>query len=272
MICLLDMDVLRYRIGFACEYELFWYSNMEEPVRGIKAWKQYREDHPEDNARDVFTDKVIEPVEYCLHSCKMQIEHILTRCKTNKLQGFMTGKGNFREEIATIKPYKGNRPDRKPVHYDALTEYLTRTWKGITVDGIEADDALAMHQSGTTCIASIDKDLHQIPKKHYDFYHDKRFVISEAEADRNLYAQIIAGDSTDNIGGVPRVGLKTAYKLLRNSSSIEYYAKTALEQYQRAFDKNPKAFGGLEPLDALTENARLVYLLRYPEDKWEFPL
>ena len=40
-------------------------------------------------------------------------------------EGYLTGKNNYRSEIATEQTYKGNRKDaRKPVHYDSLREYL----------------------------------------------------------------------------------------------------------------------------------------------------
>jgi len=272
IIALLDLDVLRYTVGFACEYTNYHIDNNGEQLvlRGKKRAKKFVEENPGTSIDNYVV--ILEPVEYCLHSCKRQLEKILKRCKTTKYHGFLSGTGNFRDDIATIKPYKGNRPDRKPAHYDALTEYLINYWNAKVIDGMEADDALAINQTKDTCIASIDKDLLQVPGKHYDFYHDKRLTITRSEAIKRLYGQIIAGDSTDNIGGVPGIGIKGAYKLLELAPFSErgYYG-VAKEAYYKAVEKNEMCFGGLGPDEALVENARLVYLLRSPSDEWNPP-
>lgn len=272
---LIDCDVLRYRVGFACEYTLYHFD--EQEFKGIKALKDYaKEKNIKLKEEDLIGEDILDSVENCLHSCKLQVEHILGRTKAKSWQGYLTGKDNFREKIATIKPYKGNRPDRKPKHYDALTEYLVNVWGAQIVDGIEADDALAIDQTERKfkgcCIASIDKDLLQVPGKHYDFYHDKRITISESESERNLYAQIISGDSTDNIQGVPGIGDKGARKLLSKCGSISEFYRVAQEAYHTSIrNKGEFIFNGLGPDDALLETARLVYLLRRKDDEWRPP-
>ena len=101
MRCLIDGDVLRYRIGFACEYTLYHITNNgdEETVKGKREFKNYIKALEE--AGDVYTyreEEVVEPVENCLHSCKKQLSNILRRCKSKEYQVYLTGKGNFREE------------------------------------------------------------------------------------------------------------------------------------------------------------------------------
>jgi len=59
-------------------------------------------------------------------------------------QGFLTGKGNFRNDIAKTAPYKGTRPSEKPVHLQALRDHLVTSWGFVVVDGIEADDAVGI--------------------------------------------------------------------------------------------------------------------------------
>jgi hypothetical protein len=91
---------------------------------------------------------------------------------------YLSGKNNFRYDIATVKPYKGNRKDlEKPVHWDNVKWFLISRYNAIIVDGMEADDALAIHQYkayydndmsfNTTVICTRDKDLRQVMGWHY---------------------------------------------------------------------------------------------------------
>ena len=100
---------------------------------------------------------------------------------------YLTGKNNFRYDIATVKPYKGNRKDKeKPVHFENVKWFLISRYNAIICDGMEADDALAIHQMRDywslfgskdnseqhsrvckTVICTRDKDLRQVPGWHY---------------------------------------------------------------------------------------------------------
>ena len=45
---------------------------------------------------------------------------------------YLTGKGNFRNDIAVTAPYKGNRKDKeKPAHLQAIREYLIEEWNAV---------------------------------------------------------------------------------------------------------------------------------------------
>jgi len=53
----------------------------------------------------------------------------------------LSGPGNFRDSIATIKPYKGNRdPTHIPVHYSAIRQYMIDQYCAVVIHGREADD------------------------------------------------------------------------------------------------------------------------------------
>lgn len=124
---------------------------------------------------------------------------------------FLTdGKSNFRNTYATTAPYKGNRVNlERPKWYVHIKEYLGSKWKGQTMVGIEADDALTIAATyltslGIRCIiCSLDKDLLQMPCEHYDWTSDMLRVITEAKGEYNLWKQMITGDvATDNIPGL----------------------------------------------------------------------
>src|SRR5690625_1740354 len=70
---------------------------------------------------------------------------------------YLTRKENFRNEINTTGNKK--REGRKPYHYKNIEAFLKGKYECITVDGMEADDALAIEQTkcpDTTIIISID--------------------------------------------------------------------------------------------------------------------
>lgn len=149
-------------------------------------------------------------------------------------KSYITGKGNFRYDVATIKPYKGNRdPNHRPKYYKELREYLVERFGTTVVEGMEADDALGIeqykHKDQSTCIVSIDKDMKTIPGWHYNPSHKLLFNQSIEDANRFLLWQMLVGDTTDNIPGINKIGPKTADKILE-----EYESLDALEGYIRS--------------------------------------
>lgn len=156
-------------------------------------------------------------IENAYETIDSMFEHIFYVTKCASYIGFLTGKFNFRKEIAKTKPYKGNRKDLVlPEHFDEIREYLINSWNCYVVDGLEADDALGICQTEMedTIICSIDKDLLQISGLHYNWNKSEIINVSEDDAWYKLYQQALAGDSTDNIMGIPRVGEKKATKIL----------------------------------------------------------
>ena len=270
MLPLNDGDVIRYRIGYACEYDQYTWIHTGEAFRGIKRFKEFLasikttlEEETED--KTYVKESIIDPVDHCLHSVKETINFIRRRVGSYSCVTYLTGTGNFREKIATIQPYKGNRPDRKPIHYDAITDYLIYKYKAIVVDGMEADDAMAIYQSSfpDTCIVTIDKDLLQVPGDHYNFVSDKFHHTTPWEGLQRLYQQILTGDTTDNILGIPKIGPAKAKAWLEGCTTEKELYKRACELYKQERGDNWH--------DELVETARLVYMLRHPTDEWSPP-
>lgn len=95
----------------------------------------------------------------------------------------------------------------------------------VKVEQLEADEVVIMldeyitnNLCETSVIFSDDKDL-----KYYSSYYCKINLTEEINdatgiANKiNMYAQMLAGDKEDNITGIPKVGMKTAEKLLKQS-------------------------------------------------------
>ena len=106
--------------------------------------------------------------------------------------------------------YKGNRKDKpKPKYLSDVRAYLESDQsrcKSLCVEGLEADDIVC----GGDIIASVDKDLLQIPGLHYNLTSQEVIRVSDIQAEENLCVQVLMGDSTDNIKGLKGVGPKKA--------------------------------------------------------------
>lgn len=153
---------------------------------------------------------------------------------------------NFRNEF--FPEYKATRPelpeDLKPqftlIH--EVVEALNLQW--LQMEGYEADDLiatyteLALKDGKEVTIVSADKDLMQLirPKvSFYDSMKNKFFTPEDVKEKFGVYpervtdVQALAGDSTDNIPGVPGIGLKTAAELINQFGSLEAVLEHAHE-------------------------------------------
>src|SRR6266436_3247158 len=102
--------------------------------------------------------------------------------------------------------------------------------------GFEADDLIATYariageRGATTTIVSSDKDLMQLVNDcviMYDTMKDKRIGIPEViekfgvPPAKVIEVQALIGDSTDNVPGVPGIGVKTAAQLIGEYGDLE---------------------------------------------------
>ena len=239
---LIDGDILVYRCGFAAQ--------------------QGRGD-----------EVIAEPVENALHNVKEVIETIKQRLGSEDVLVFISGDDNFRFDIATERPYKGNRADApKPVHYAAIQEYLKQKYPYKVSEGQEADDDLGIMQTELTeggnweasCIVSIDKDMDMIPGNHYNWVKEEPYFVDENEALLAFYTQLITGDTTDNIPGIPKKGKVAARKALADTKTEEQMYSAVRDLYVQAFTEK---FAD----EALLEQARLLWIRRKPDELWEPP-
>ena len=175
---------------------------------------------------------------------------------------YLTGKGNFRNDVAVTAEYKANRKGKdRPEFLDFSRDYLRLAYDAIVTEGQECDDAIgiAAAATGYNCIAaSIDKDFLQIPCWHYNFRRNEWYKPTEWEGTKFFYTQILTGDAVDNIIGLYGIGPKKAAKLLEECT-------TELELY------NACVFAYNGDTDRVLENARLLWLRRYEGQLWGAP-
>lgn len=218
------------------------------------------------------------PVEYALHSIKKLINKCKKACSADHYIIFLTGKGNFREERATLLPYKGNRKQEKPEHHAAIREYLIEHHGAIVIDGAEADDALGIFLTEKEIgvekiIATLDKDLNGVPGWHYNWKKDILYEVSLEEADAFFCEQLLTGDSTDNIPGLFKVtGQRATKKIKERVAEKETFAEQVfevLEIYDECMNaSSDMACSRQDVEDTVKEIGDLLWMHRDGEESW----
>ena len=151
---------------------------------------------------------------------------------------FDSARKNFRNEI--YSDYKGNRSDA-PEDLVPQFEYIRKSVLAFNLPSIElinyeADDLIATYceqilKSGAKItIVSSDKDLMQLYKKNIRIYDPmkSKFINEEdilkkfgVKPNKIIDVQSLAGDSSDNVPGVPGIGIKTASELINQYGTLE---------------------------------------------------
>ena len=159
---------------------------------------------------------------------------------------FDSARKNFRNEI--YKDYKANRSEA-PEDLAPQFEYIRKSVKAFNLPSIEllnyeADDLIATYAKKITSagakvtVISSDKDLMQLVSNKIRMYDPmKNKVIGEKEVfekfgvkpDQVVDVQSLAGDSSDNIPGVPGIGIKTAAELISKYNNLDSLLKKAHE-------------------------------------------
>lgn len=238
---LIDADPFTYSCGFAADAQ-------------IKREVMEAGGSVEDAA------KAVEDTDYlanALANTKTAVDFILEQQFPDHewYEVYLSGKGNFRYDLATIRPYKGNRdPSHKPKYFKEIREYLVGKYNAKVIEGQEADDAIGIkqysHRDKSTVICSIDKDLKMIPGYHYNPRTGEFWYQKLEEANRFFWWQMLVGDSVDNIPGINKIGPKSADKILAKDD----WRQVVDELYQKQYGDAWK--------DAMNEVAQLLWIRR----------
>lgn len=186
---------------------------------------------------------------------------------------YLSGKGNFRYDVAKIKPYKGNRKTPKPFWYNEMRQYLVEQHGAILSEGMEADDVVTMKalEDDRYVIVDVDKDYLQVPGVQYNPVKEEWLTISEHDAILNYWTQVLVGDTVDNITGCPKIGKKKAPQILHGARTERTMYERCKEAYRKAYHSGCRTHDGkiINADEALHENMALLHLLRYEGDSWE---
>lgn len=240
MICLLDGDLIAYRCAASAEKD---------------------------------------PVEIAIHRADDLINHIVADTASDSYKVFLTGSSNYRLDYNP--EYKANRKDMpKPQWLQQLREHLVVAHGAFISDGNEADDEMGITQCSdinNTIIASLDKDLLQIPGKHFSWEIRGTSVrgvewvkpatfrdVSIVDGLRHFYFQLLMGDRTDNVFGFDGVAREKVPKFLEGDVAFLMSLNTEKEMYDFVYDKYVDK-------DLLEMNAHCLYIQKKNNDRWKVP-
>jgi len=151
---------------------------------------------------------------------------------------FDSARKNFRNEI--YSDYKANRSEA-PDDLAPQFEYIRKSVMAFNLPSVdlanyEADDLIAtyadqiLQKGAKVTIVSSDKDLMQLYRKDVRLYDPmkNKFIESEdiinkfgVDSKKVIDVQSLAGDSSDNVPGVPGIGVKTAAELINKYGTLE---------------------------------------------------
>ena len=265
MQCLIDADVLIYEVGFAAE----------------ASW-QHAGFPPFDFVADILNNRIANIVAICSDADgKEAVSSPIL---------YLTGKGNFRNDIAKRTPYKA-RAGNRPWHYKNIKAYIKGVYDFVESDGMEADDLMAIEQSNRgneTIICTRDKDLRSVPGWHYgwELGNQPQFgpMLVDTVGQINLstdrssikgyglkffYAQCLTGDRVDSIPGIDKCGAVKAFNILDGAETLDECFKRVLEAYKGVYGDRGE--------EELLEQGRLLWMTRELDKEgkpvlWELPV
>jgi DNA polymerase-1 len=184
------------------------------------------------------------------------IDDILVETGSDSFEVWLSGQNNFRYSV--FPEYKvGRRDTPRPKWEHQVKDHLTKKWFALWSEGCEADDMLGIRATelgDDSIIVTIDKDLKQIPGKHYNFVKKEHFTVSEADGFRFFCWQLIVGDPTDGIKGILGMGPKKADALLEANPPEEWLS--LIEERYSCWEE-------------MDMNAQCLYIHRKKGDSWK---
>ena len=227
---LIDADVLAYQSAFTAQANIQWKEELWTVHTDLAIAKTWIVD---------------------------RLETFKKRMKADDFILAISDKNNFRRKLNS--EYKANRRSKfAPIGLDPIRAWLAEEYGTVIYPNLEADDVLAIlaterpNRKDKRIIVSVDKDFKSVPCAFYDFNRGELHETTNEQADRYHLIQTLAGDPVDGYKGVPRIGVKSAEKLLDTYGATW---DTVLNAYKKAH---------MTEQDALM-NAWMAYLIRKDE-------
>lgn len=274
-VALLDGDGFAYRCAAAVEKTLYSvgpqvYATHKEAVAasselGLEIWSR----------------KTVGTLKEATDTLEASLERSIASARAGVFHVYLGGDGpTFRDHLARIKKYKGNRDGvARPVYLHDLRNYIVRYWGGVVSSGEEADDVLAytateLREQNDTIIVGYDKDLDQIPGEHYDWVNKASYTVTDAEARSRLWMQVLSGDVADNIGGCYKVGPSNAKRIVDECISLGWddavMWRLVCAAYEESQEKAGCPYVKYDPVEVALENYNLVRLRQSRHEKHEY--
>ena len=223
LVPLIDADSLLYKAGFASQHKRFRFHSDSAitELYSNTTIKAKKETEGQEGYIEEYTD--VESVGLAINNLSVSVQVILNSLEDLNFNidepiVYVAGIGvsNFRDDIATTQPYKGNRlwrydnngeihycvsrtlaecfdemsskvdkviaskfkkPAGKPYHYEALRQWLVHAYNTLEIRDVEVDDAIGLAQCKNTILCHLDKDLWQVPGHHWDYGKQKYLYV-----------------------------------------------------------------------------------------------
>jgi len=279
MKALIDADILVYEIANCGQYL--------DPESGELIVREF------DYVASLLDDKIRE-IEALVWATEPSVLYLtgdrkliksINKKKKHQGEALIEFKPNFRFETAKKKEYKGQRVQEKPFHYANIREYMLANYECVIAEGMEADDMICVEliRNGnalSVICCSRDKDLRMVPGMHFgwecgrqpqfgpqrvDFLGELRLkehvsakgvrsYTIKGEGIKFFYSQLITGDGTDNIPGLPGGGPVLAFKSLADCGSEELLFERVAGLYEAKYGEDWRV--------ELIEQADLLWMIR----------
>lgn len=236
---LVDADILAYQAAAAAEHPIKW----DDDIWTLHAFEREGERRFDE-----------------------MLENIAAAVKADKVVLALSDTENWRKGV--LPTYKSKRAaTRKPMLLKHLKERALEKYVTFMRPTLEGDDCLGilgtMKKTGDCIICSLDKDFKTIHGRHYNFGRKEFFEVTPQQADYWHMMQTLTGDTTDGYTGCPRIGSKTAEKILQ-AALDECTSLVNLRQLRESYWRHVvKAYAkaGLSEEEALTQ-ARVARICR----------
>ncbi|MHC4647486.1 MAG: hypothetical protein ACYTBJ_18520 [Planctomycetota bacterium] len=288
MIGLVDGDIIVFRCAFAAERNE-WHLHIPkdkdgEEYKGVFEYKREAMDEldkrlPAKRTRKegeeyrLFPELRLEPLSHALQNVKTLMKKIADANGLNEfdIKVYLSNGPCYRHRLAKTRPYKANRDDkRRPTYEKEVRQYMIEQYDTYIADDEEADDMLGIQGTKEgphgAIIITLDKDLDQVPGLKYNFMHEVGYEVTENQAHYNFCIQLMSGDSTDNIPGLPKIGPGKAKKALHG---LEEDPEAMMQEVMRMYMIHS---GKEDWLAYLREQGQLLYIRRQDGEMWEPPV
>ena len=282
-IVVIDGDEIAFKIAAACEKRGIKVTNKSNKAEALFNTRTELKkllsglEVPEDFF-SIEDTQIAEPIQNAISTLKKRVKAIADKCDAGVVEIYISGEGNFRDDLPLPVKYKGEREGQiLPLLLRELRSYLIDYKGAIPIDGMETDDQVSIRmtdgfKSGEKIIgASQDKDNlmtsgwilspDKMDKPLYINGFGKLYVDDKNKVRgigrKFLYFQVLTGDSTDCYnprdvvaqveGKKPRFGDKAAYNLLKAADTDKECWKAIVGQYKEWFgegDYTYKDFNG----------------------------
>ena len=234
-VLIVDGDIACYKIASVTEFKYLYTSSEGEEfkVKSKKSFVAYCEENNLDiNSFSVVPTQIAEPVSYAIKSLNDSMVKVMEYCGCNRIEYYIGGSGNFRNEIPLPVQYKTNRTETvRPIHLTALKDYLIKYKGAKKVCTQEADDIVnhrirtlnkenircVLYSNDKDCLANVEYDLMVYNPDKCDILVSKKGIGELIDRGKDvkgtglkwLIFQTLLGDETD--GYTPKVFFNKKY-------------------------------------------------------------